>query len=157
MRCRQSARLIPAAAMRISTSPAFGSGTGRVPGTSTSGPPGVLISITVCVGGMFASTIAPLVSGGPSYYHRRQPREEAMPVLQDKIALVTGAGAGIGNAIAARTVAECGRLDVIVNNAGVTRYADIMELTEADWDRIHRVNAKGVFFCLQAAARQMIA
>src|SRR5579885_800246 len=170
MRCRQSARLIPAAAMRISTSPAFGSGTGRVPGTSTSGPPGVLISITVCVGGMFASTIAPLVSGGPSYYHRRQPREEAMPVLQDKIALVTGAGAGIGKAIApdcgdvaaidamvARTVAEFGRLDVIVNNAGVTRYADIMELTEADWDRIHRVNAKGVFFCLQAAARQMIA
>ncbi len=44
------------------------------------------------------------------------------------------------------------RLDVIVNNAGVTRKAYIMDLTEADWDRIHRVNAKGVFFCLQGAA-----
>lgn len=48
------------------------------------------------------------------------------------------------------------RLDILVNNAGVTRRADIMDLTEADWDRIHRVNAKGVFFCLQTAARVMI-
>ena len=53
-------------------------------------------------------------------------------------------------------VAEFGKLDVIVNNAGVTRSAYIMDLTEEDWDRIHRVNAKGVFFCLQRAARQMI-
>ena len=60
------------------------------------------------------------------------------------------------DAMVARTVAEFGRLDVIVNNAGVTRYAQIMDLTEADWDRIHRVNAKGVFFCLQRAAREMI-
>ena len=43
---------------------------------------------------------------------------------------------------------EFGRLDILVNNAGVTRAADIMELTEGDWDRIHRVNAKGVFFIL---------
>jgi NAD(P)-dependent dehydrogenase (short-subunit alcohol dehydrogenase family) len=32
-----------------------------------------------------------------------------------------------------------------------------MDLTETDWDRIHRVNAKGVFFCLQRAAKEMIA
>src|SRR5246500_4449512 len=60
------------------------------------------------------------------------------------------------DAMVARTVAELGRLDAIVNNAGVTRCAYIMDLTEADWDRIHRVNAKGVFFCLQRAAREMI-
>src|SRR5262249_52193958 len=36
-----------------------------------------------------------------------------------------------------------GRLDVLVNNAGVTRRAYIMDLTEQDWDRILRVNGKG--------------
>jgi len=53
-------------------------------------------------------------------------------------------------------IAEFGRIDIAVNNAGVTRRADIMDLTEADWDRIHRVNARGVFFCLQRVAREMI-
>ena len=49
-----------------------------------------------------------------------------------------------------------GQIDVLVNNAGVTRRAYIMDLTEADWDRIVRVNGKGVFFCLQRVAREMI-
>ncbi len=49
-----------------------------------------------------------------------------------------------------------GRIDILVNNAGVTRRAYIMDLTEADWDRIFRVNGKGVFFCLQRVAREMI-
>lgn len=54
------------------------------------------------------------------------------------------------------TVAEFGRLDIIVNNAGVTRRAYIMDLTEEDFDRINRVNVKGVFFCMQRAATEMI-
>src|SRR5207245_9365374 len=49
-----------------------------------------------------------------------------------------------------------GRIDILVNNAGVTRRAYIMDLTEEDWDRIMRVNGKGVFFCLQRVAREMI-
>jgi len=53
-------------------------------------------------------------------------------------------------------VASFGRIDILVNNAGVTRRAHIMDLTEDDWDRIFRVNAKGVFFCLQRVAREMI-
>ena len=55
-----------------------------------------------------------------------------------------------------RAIETFGRIDILVNNAGVTRRADIMDLTEQDWDRIHRVNAKGVFFCLQRVAREMI-
>jgi NAD(P)-dependent dehydrogenase (short-subunit alcohol dehydrogenase family) len=55
-----------------------------------------------------------------------------------------------------RAIEAYGQIDILVNNAGVTRRADIMDLTEADWDRIHRVNAKGVFFCLQRVAREMI-
>src|SRR5947209_13891416 len=60
------------------------------------------------------------------------------------------------DAMVARTVAELGRLDVIVNNAGVTRYAQIMNLTEEGWDRIHRVNRQGESFCLQRAASEMV-
>jgi NAD(P)-dependent dehydrogenase (short-subunit alcohol dehydrogenase family) len=57
----------------------------------------------------------------------------------------------------ARRVAETlGQIDILVNNAGVTRRAYIMDLTEDDWDRIMRVNGKGVFFCLQRVAREMI-
>jgi len=55
-----------------------------------------------------------------------------------------------------QTLEKFGQIDILVNNAGVTRRADIMDVTEQDWDRIHRVNAKGVFFCLQRVAREMI-
>lgn len=130
-----------------------------------------------------------------------------MNALKGKVALVTGAGAGIGEAIAlayacegarlavidingewairtankvaakgtsviaiqsdcgdlanigamvARSVKEFGRIDIVVNNAGVTRPAYIMDLVEDDWDHTFRINAKGVFFCIQAAAREMI-
>src|SRR5205085_7139515 len=55
-----------------------------------------------------------------------------------------------------RVVDTFGQIDILVNNAGVTRRAYIMDLTEDDWDRIMRVNGKGVFFCLQRVAREMI-
>ena len=127
--------------------------------------------------------------------------------LQGKIAVVTGAGRGIGRAISLgfakagahiavsdiepstleetaaavkalgretlavpadmgntqdidRMISQAkdtfGRIDIMVNNAGVTRTAYIMDVSEEDWDRIHRVNAKGVFFGMQRAARDMI-
>ena len=54
------------------------------------------------------------------------------------------------------TVGEFERIDILVNNAGVTRAAHIMELEEADWDRIMRINGKGVFFVMQRVAREMM-
>ena len=127
--------------------------------------------------------------------------------LEDKIAVVTGAGRGMGRAISlqlaeagahiavsdinaesvedtaaavkelgrqslavpadmgnvddidrmiAQAKATFGRIDIMVNNAGVTKYLYIMDVVEEDWDRIHRVNAKGAFFGMQRAAREMI-
>jgi NAD(P)-dependent dehydrogenase (short-subunit alcohol dehydrogenase family) len=54
------------------------------------------------------------------------------------------------------TVDGLGRIDIVVNNAAVTRFIYIMDVEEADWDRIHRVNAKGVFFCMQRVAQELI-
>jgi len=127
-------------------------------------------------------------------------------LLKDKIAIVTGAGTGMGKAIAlryaregahvvaaeldiasgrqtatevsahdrrglfvqtdmgkvadvqamvAKTVETFGQVDIVVNNAGVTKSLGFFDVTEADWDWIHAVNAKGLFFCMQAVAREM--
>ena len=48
-----------------------------------------------------------------------------------------------------------GTLDVLVNNAGIIRAGDFLELDEADFDTVLRVNLKGAFLCGQAAARVM--
>jgi 2-keto-3-deoxy-L-fuconate dehydrogenase len=128
--------------------------------------------------------------------------------LAGKIALVTGAGSGIGEAIArlfavqgARVIiadlqaeaagrvasdlqaqghlaeaftldvteedaveaaftdmcARHGRLDIVVNNAGVSHVGNILETSLADWERVMRVNARGVFLCARAAVRAMLA
>jgi meso-butanediol dehydrogenase/(S,S)-butanediol dehydrogenase/diacetyl reductase len=48
-----------------------------------------------------------------------------------------------------------GRLDVLFNNAGVIRVQPMLEVTEAEWDRVMAVNLRAVFFVLQAVARRM--
>lgn len=49
-----------------------------------------------------------------------------------------------------------GRLDVLVNNAGVYLPTPVLEATEEQWDALHTVNLKAVFFCCQAGAKLML-
>jgi glucose 1-dehydrogenase len=53
-------------------------------------------------------------------------------------------------------VAAFGRVDILVANAGIVHASDFLDLEEADFDRVIRVNLKGVFLTGQAAARRMV-
>lgn len=57
----------------------------------------------------------------------------------------------------AATLAAFGRVDALVNNAGIFKAADFLEITEADWDAVINVNLKGAFLVGQAIARAMAA
>jgi glucose 1-dehydrogenase len=59
--------------------------------------------------------------------------------------------------VVAETCRAFGDLDIVVNNAGIIHGADFLELKEADFDRVLRVNLKGAFLVGQAAARHMVA
>jgi NAD(P)-dependent dehydrogenase (short-subunit alcohol dehydrogenase family) len=61
------------------------------------------------------------------------------------------------DAAVAATLAEFGRIDGLVNNAGIFRAAEFLEITEEDWDAVINVNLKGSFLVGQAVARQMAA
>jgi meso-butanediol dehydrogenase/(S,S)-butanediol dehydrogenase/diacetyl reductase len=53
------------------------------------------------------------------------------------------------------TARRLGRIDVLFNNAGVIRVQPLLEVTEAEWDRVLSVNLRAAFFVLQAVARRM--
>ena len=101
---------------------------------------------------------------------RRLARDGARVVLADldgpaveKLAAELGGAAVQADVTRAADVARMveevyrrfGRLDVLFNNAGVIRVQPLLEITEAEWDRVMSVNLKGAFFVMQAAARRM--
>jgi 3-oxoacyl-[acyl-carrier protein] reductase len=60
-------------------------------------------------------------------------------------------------AAAAQVKADFGKLDIIINNAGITRDATLAKMTEDQWDAVINVNLKGVFNCTKAVAPYMTA
>jgi 3-oxoacyl-[acyl-carrier protein] reductase len=52
--------------------------------------------------------------------------------------------------------AECGRIDILVCNAGITRDGLLVKMKEEDWDQVMAVNLKGAFNCIKAGCRPMM-
>lgn len=90
--------------------------------------------------------------------------DEGAGAVAEEIRAAGGRAIGVGcdvgeresvRAAIASTVAEFGRLDVLFNNAGISKTQHFLEVTEEDWNRIMRVNGLGVLFGMQEAAKQM--
>ena len=72
-------------------------------------------------------------------------------LLAADVATADGAGAAVEAA-----TQRLGRLDVLVNNAGITRDTLAMRMSEEDWDAVLSTNLKGAFLCAKAAMRPML-
>jgi NAD(P)-dependent dehydrogenase (short-subunit alcohol dehydrogenase family) len=59
--------------------------------------------------------------------------------------------------VIAEIIHRFGRIDIWVNNAGISTMTPFLDLTEREWDSMHNVNGSGVFFCSQVVAKHMAA
>ena len=59
--------------------------------------------------------------------------------------------------IVEQAVAQAGRIDILINNAGIIRREDALNFSEQDWDDVMNINSKSLFFLSQQVARQFIA
>lgn len=60
------------------------------------------------------------------------------------------------NAMIDQALAEFGRLDILINNAGITRDGLVMRMTDEQWDLVLDINLKGTFVCTRAAVKPML-
>lgn len=87
--------------------------------------------------------------------------DKEFPALEAAYKNVKGAAVNVTdtaavNALVARIKAECGKIDVLVNNAGITRDGLIQKMSDDDWDAVINVNLKGPFILTRAVAPVMM-
>jgi len=56
----------------------------------------------------------------------------------------------------AKVLDKLGRVDILINNAGVTKDGLVIRMDDAQWDRVLNINLRGTFLCTRVAARQML-
>jgi 3-oxoacyl-[acyl-carrier protein] reductase len=96
-----------------------------------------------------------------NYRSRRAEAEEVLRVIEEKGARGMLLAADVADAQAAadavsQVLQQTGRLDVLVNNAGVTADGLLMRMGNDDWHRVLDTNLSGSFYCTRAALRPML-
>jgi NAD(P)-dependent dehydrogenase (short-subunit alcohol dehydrogenase family) len=107
----------------------------------------------------FAANAAQLVLfdiNGHALDQARKELEQQYPGLQVETIAASITDEDAVEAAMARTVERFGRIDVVLNNAGIAMNRTTLELSAADWRRAIDINLNGVFYCAQSAARRMV-
>ena len=121
--------------------------------------------VTGAAQGIGAATARRLASEGASVAVVDLTAERAQPVV-DEITAAGGTAAAFGADVSDEAsvgsmvdgvVARFGRLDVLVNNAGVTKDNLLFKMSRDDWDSVLAINLTGVFLCCQTAQGHMVA
>ncbi len=120
--------------------------------------------ITGAAGGIGMATARKFVREGAAIVvadHHPERVEEAVAALATGDAKVLGVCTDVTDhasveAMVGRTIDAFGRVDVLVNNAGITQDARLVKMSETQFDAVIDVNLKGVFLCAQAVAGPML-